>query len=139
MNSIVSVSRIDKNEGGSEGEAVSLRQDTPSAYVPTLEACDNDLGTCHSWIQSHALIIFHKHTRVPSAVPQSFTENGVQCYLFWRTSVPGHPTCRSFMAPVNNLILMEYLVATGASPVKYHWDMFKHQNELALELLKILQ
>ncbi|KAL3939583.1 MAG: hypothetical protein SGBAC_005711 [Bacillariaceae sp.] len=63
-------------------------------------------------------------------------EYGVQCHLFWRTSVPGHPACRSFTAPVNNLTLMEYLVATGESPAKYRWETFKTQNELALQLLK---
>jgi hypothetical protein len=56
------------------------------------------------------------------------------CQLIWRTTVPGHPGCRGrFEKPVNNLIMMENLVA---SQPEHHWEKFQHQNELIIQALK---
>jgi hypothetical protein len=61
---------------------------------------------------------------------------GVKCHFFWRTSVPGHPNCGNFTQPVNNISLMEDMIANGDSPKKYNWPAFKHQNELVLDQLE---
>ncbi|CAJ1967190.1 unnamed protein product [Cylindrotheca closterium] len=71
-----------------------------------------------------------------SSWQQKCNEYGVRCYFFWRTSVPGHPGCNNFTGPVNNLTLMEEILANNRdSPGNWRWEEFKHQNELALQLL----
>jgi hypothetical protein len=64
-----------------------------------------------------------------------------RCHLFWRTTVPGHPECEEYTAPVNNLTLMESLVEsrtsyTNETTWNYHWQDFNHQNKLVLDLLQ---
>eukprot|EP00980_Cylindrotheca_fusiformis_P023898 scaffold11151_cov95-Cylindrotheca_fusiformis.AAC.1 len=70
---------------------------------------------------------------------QQCKEYGIKCHFFWRTTVPGHPDCRNFTEPVNNLTLMEelveYVTKTGIEK-NYHWPEFKHQNELVLNKLE---
>eukprot|EP00980_Cylindrotheca_fusiformis_P025423 scaffold13682_cov102-Cylindrotheca_fusiformis.AAC.1 len=63
-------------------------------------------------------------------------EYGIKCHFFWRTTVPGHPDCRNFTEPVNNLTLIEELVASSGMATNFHWPEFKHQNELVLDTLE---
>jgi hypothetical protein len=63
-------------------------------------------------------------------------DNGIKCHFFWRTTVPGHPNCGNFTQPVNNISVMEDMIANGESPKQYNWPAFKHQNELVLDQLE---
>jgi hypothetical protein len=72
---------------------------------------------------------------------QSCTKMYHRCHLFWRTTVPGHPNCMEYTSPVNNISLMESLVESRSSYTDetmwdYHWQDFKHQNNLILDLLQ---
>jgi hypothetical protein len=62
---------------------------------------------------------------------------GMSCQLFWRTSVPGHPECHKFDAPVNDLQKMEAHVGNlslyNNHTLKYHWYDYQHQNRLVVE------
>lgn len=80
----------------------------------------------------------------------------IRCHLFWRTTVPGHPNCHSFTAPVNNRTAMQWLVNNPAfyqqqgnlsnrphssyefqSPSwNFHWFDFERQNQLMLTELE---
>lgn len=64
---------------------------------------------------------------------KSCREQNLTCPFFWRTSPPGIPNCISFKGPVNNITEMEGVVA--ATPM-YNWEKFKHQNQLALNMLE---
>jgi GDSL/SGNH-like Acyl-Esterase family found in Pmr5 and Cas1p len=69
---------------------------------------------------------------------QSCTKTYQRCHLFWRTTVPGHPMCEDYSAPVNNITIMESLVESRLSYTNetiwnYHWQDFKHQNKLVLD------
>ena len=59
---------------------------------------------------------------------------GVKCHFVWRTTVPGHPDCGLFDAPVNDLSFMEKSIQRGDSK-KQGWENFEHQNYLVLEQL----
>jgi hypothetical protein len=63
-------------------------------------------------------------------------EEGKACQLIWKTTVPGHPNCKNYHEPDNNLTLMETSVATNAVSRQYNWHLFKHQNELMIDALK---
>lgn len=58
------------------------------------------------------------------------------CPLFWQTSTPGIPYCKTFTKPVNDIHKMELHVAFNPM---YHWDEFKHENEIALQILNVSQ
>ncbi|EEC42663.1 predicted protein [Phaeodactylum tricornutum CCAP 1055/1] len=62
---------------------------------------------------------------------------GMSCQLFWRTSVPGHPECHKFEAPVNDLQRMEAHISNlslyNNHTLKYHWYDYQHQNQLVIE------
>lgn len=66
---------------------------------------------------------------------------GFKCHLFWRTSVPGHPSCteKNFSEPINDLHSMEQLIANRSNynerTIKYHWYDYQHQNKLVLNEL----
>lgn len=68
---------------------------------------------------------------------QQCQDYGIKCHFFYRTSVPGHPDCQNFTAPVNNLTAMEELVASGMTQKGYHWSAFQHQNQLILNRLAL--
>ena len=64
-----------------------------------------------------------------------------RCHLFWRTTVPGHPMCEEYTAPVNNASIMESLIEsrlsyTNETVWNYRWQDFKHQNQLVLDLFQ---
>jgi hypothetical protein len=63
---------------------------------------------------------------------------GMQCHLFWRTSVPGHPHCQQFTHPVNNRTAMETWVGNLSNyndrTIKYHWYDYQRQNLLVERL-----
>jgi hypothetical protein len=56
---------------------------------------------------------------------------GMSCQLFWRTSVPGHPECHKFEAPVNDLQRVEAHISNlslyNDHTLKYHWYDYQHQ------------
>ena len=62
------------------------------------------------------------------------------CQLLWRTSVPGHPDCKSFSEPVSDRASMEAHIANltlyNERSINYHWYDYQRQNELVLRLLK---
>jgi GDSL/SGNH-like Acyl-Esterase family found in Pmr5 and Cas1p len=64
----------------------------------------------------------------------------LKCHLFWRTTVPGHPHCANFAAPVNDLSIMESHIQSPANynetTWNYHWQDFQHQNKLILQKLR---
>lgn len=64
----------------------------------------------------------------------------IKCHFFWRTSVPGHPECGNFTAPVNNIDVMETRVRDlsfyNERSINYHWYDYQHQNELVLSELQ---
>ena len=62
-------------------------------------------------------------------------DRNLPCPFFWRTTPPGIFNCKSFARPVNNITMMEEYVASN--PL-YHWENFRHQNELALQKLESL-
>jgi len=57
------------------------------------------------------------------------------CYLVWRTTVPGHPNCAQFTKPATSVETMEKIVRTGGNG--YHWEKFSVQNELVLKAFKL--
>lgn len=72
---------------------------------------------------------------------QTCTNRYKRCHLFWRTTVPGHPMCEDHTAPVNDLNSMESLVEsrhsyTNETLWNYHWQDFKYQNQLVLDLFQ---
>ena len=72
---------------------------------------------------------------------QTCTSRYKRCHLFWRTTVPGHPMCEHYTAPVNDIKVMESLVESRGSYKnetmwEYHWQDFKHQNKLVLDLFQ---
>jgi len=58
----------------------------------------------------------------------------IKCHFFWRTSVPGHPHCGNFTAPINSLRQMEAHVTDlnnyDEFTLAYHWYDFQRQNRL---------
>lgn len=64
----------------------------------------------------------------------------LKCHFFWRTSVPGHPGCKNFTQPVNDLAYMEERVADlslyNNRSINYHWYDYQHQNKLVLKELE---
>jgi len=60
--------------------------------------------------------------------------NNKDCYLIWRTTVPGHPNCTSYTQPSTSIAEMEELVKSSAeSNPDFNWHKFSHQNHLVLE------
>jgi hypothetical protein len=61
---------------------------------------------------------------------------GKKCQLIWRTTVPGHPKCKSFIEPSKSLAEIEGGMGRKSFTVppkkNYWWSEFKHQNILAL-------
>ena len=58
------------------------------------------------------------------------------CWLFVRTTVPGHPQCKNYTIPSNDIQEMEALIANRSNyaPGKeFHWWDMKHQNQLMLD------
>ncbi|KAL7531311.1 hypothetical protein ACHAWF_003715 [Thalassiosira exigua] len=55
------------------------------------------------------------------------------CPFFWRTTSPGIPDCMNYTEPINDLAEMED--AVKSKPL-YNWENFRHQNDLALEILE---
>jgi hypothetical protein len=65
---------------------------------------------------------------------------GFQCFLYWRTTVPGHPHCTvNETKPVNNLTEMERRISNPLNyddvTINYHWMDFARQNDLILQQL----
>jgi hypothetical protein len=65
------------------------------------------------------------------------------CHVFWRTSVPGHPSCWNFSRPVTNVTDMEAYIRNPhhydhylERQWNYHWYDYQHQNELALHAIE---
>mmetsp|Transcript_40291 Transcript_40291/g.85827 ORF Transcript_40291/g.85827 Transcript_40291/m.85827 type:complete len:130 (+) Transcript_40291:209-598(+) len=54
------------------------------------------------------------------------------CHFVWRTTVPGHPNCKQFTQPTENVEEMEMMIANSS---QYNWEKFKGQNELVAELI----
>jgi GDSL/SGNH-like Acyl-Esterase family found in Pmr5 and Cas1p len=65
---------------------------------------------------------------------------GIQCHLFWRTTVPGHPGCATTETPQTDFGAMQARVENRSAydnvTMDYHWYDFAHQNELALQMLQ---
>lgn len=63
---------------------------------------------------------------------------GMQCHVFWRTSVPGHPHCHQFSKPVNSRAVMEAWIGNLSNyndhTIKYHWYDYQRQNLLVERL-----
>jgi GDSL/SGNH-like Acyl-Esterase family found in Pmr5 and Cas1p len=68
----------------------------------------------------------------------------IECYFFWRTSVPGHMGCNTtagYTTPVYDVHDIEQQLIQNQSLYneisrEYHWHDFQHQNELILKLLR---
>jgi hypothetical protein len=69
----------------------------------------------------------------------SFLRTNQTCWLFVRSTVPGHPQCENYNMPSNDTYEMEALVAnlsnyaSGKESQKFHWWDIKHQNNLMLD------
>ena len=66
---------------------------------------------------------------------------GRDCLMIWRTTVPGHPDCWKYKAPVNNRMEMEALVAnlslySGKLKARFNWWNMQEQNTLVLQVLQ---
>lgn len=66
---------------------------------------------------------------------------GRDCLMIWRTTVPGHPECWKYKAPVNNRTEMEALVAnlslySGKLRASFNWWNMQQQNMLVLQVLQ---
>ena len=68
------------------------------------------------------------------------THQSQTCWLFFRTTVPGHPQCNSknYTMPSNDIQEMEALIANRSKYApgkeqKFHWWDMKHQNQLMLD------
>jgi hypothetical protein len=67
---------------------------------------------------------------------RNLTKLGLPSLVLFRTTVPGHPQCESYTAPVNNITLMEAVIANRSLyPAKYGWWNFKAQNEIMTKLV----
>lgn len=66
-------------------------------------------------------------------------QHGLQCHLFWRTTVPGHPHCAQFSQPVNNRTAMEEWIANRSNyddhTLQYHWYDYQRQNVMVEKFL----
>lgn len=71
---------------------------------------------------------------------RNLTESGLPSMFLFRTTVPGHPQCEKYTAPVNNTTQMEAIIANKSSylanMLKYRWWQFKAQNEIMERLLQ---
>jgi hypothetical protein len=67
----------------------------------------------------------------------SCDKRGIKCHFFWRTSVPGHPSCWNFTQPVNNISAIEGIISDPSQyndrSIKYHWYDYQRQNQLVLQ------
>ena len=65
---------------------------------------------------------------------QQNNNNKKKCLLIWRTTVPGHPKCERFEAPLSrsNQSFVEELMERDLYSRSKHWHQFQHQNELAI-------
>ena len=66
------------------------------------------------------------------------TTNAMGCLLIWKTSVPGHPNCRQYTKPINNLEEMEFLTQNMThyqEHPEYGWYAQKEQNSIVLSKL----
>lgn len=63
----------------------------------------------------------------------------ITCHLLWRTSVPGHPNCETFHAPVNDLQAMEVMINDRDNyndvTMKYRWFDYQRQNKMVVDML----
>eukprot|EP00577_Skeletonema_sp_RCC1716_P026447 CAMPEP_0113416684 /NCGR_PEP_ID=MMETSP0013_2-20120614/25249_1 /TAXON_ID=2843 ORGANISM="Skeletonema costatum, Strain 1716" /NCGR_SAMPLE_ID=MMETSP0013_2 /ASSEMBLY_ACC=CAM_ASM_000158 /LENGTH=190 /DNA_ID=CAMNT_0000303759 /DNA_START=776 /DNA_END=1348 /DNA_ORIENTATION=+ /assembly_acc=CAM_ASM_000158 len=70
---------------------------------------------------------------------QNLTESGLPSLFLFRTTVPGHPQCEIYTAPVNNITQMEAVIANKSSykanMLKFRWWEFKAQNVIMENLL----
>ena len=57
-------------------------------------------------------------------------ETNKRCLLVWRTTVPGHPGCKSAQQPTNDRQAMERLIDVDPRSIEWKWPLFQHQNEL---------
>lgn len=67
---------------------------------------------------------------------QQCKEQGKDCLLVWRTSVPGHPNCTQYTKPSTSLQEMEELVRSAQISHAYKWDQFSAQNKLVVNYLR---
>ena len=67
---------------------------------------------------------------------------GFQCFLYWRTTVPGHPRCAALneTKPVHSVAAMEQRILNPENydniTINYHWADFGRQNDLILQQLE---
>lgn len=62
----------------------------------------------------------------------------ITCYLFYRTTVPGHVNCSNFTNPYNNYNdikdYTENIQNYNVNTTEYHWYDFHSQNEIVIDL-----
>jgi len=66
--------------------------------------------------------------------------NQQSCLIIVRTTVPGHPHCSEFPAPVNDIQKIEDIIANksnyNAKELTYKWFNFKRRNNIMLEMFE---
>ena len=60
-------------------------------------------------------------------------EQNLPCRFLWKTTSPGHPNCKNFTEPQNNVTMMEDHIA---SHPQFQWDKFKENNQMMLKKLE---
>ena len=83
------------------------------------------------WIQT--INALEEHER-------NLTKLGLPSLVLFRTTVPGHPQCERYSIPVNNITLMEAVIANkslypGNNYWKFKWWKFKAQNKIMTKLV----
>ena len=70
---------------------------------------------------------------------RNLTSLGIPNLFFFRTTVPGHPQCETYTAPVNNITEIEAVIANKSlyqgNMMKFKWWQFKAQNKIMEDLL----
>ena len=64
---------------------------------------------------------------------ESCREHNLPCRFLWKTTSPGHPNCKNFTEPQNNVTMMEDHIA---SHPQFQWDKFKENNQMMLKKLE---
>ena len=64
---------------------------------------------------------------------ESCREQNLPCHFLWKTTSPGHPNCKNFTEPQNNVTMMEDHIA---SHPQFQWDKFKENNQMMLKKLE---
>ena len=109
-----------------------IREDMPQILILNKGShpVDNDVYEA-GWNQTISILEDYERNLTRSGIPNLF---------LFRTTVPGHPQCETYAAPVNDIAQIEAVIANKSSyqtdMMKFKWWQFKDQNKIMEGLLE---